>query len=100
MFFLLGTPVPHTRDNGPESKAARRYALPEGTLPRGLSRRQAAAYVGVSPTTFNAMVADGRMPKPKQIGKRRVWDRHQLDAAFDALPDDNEQDDVWARAAV
>ena len=88
--------MPHTRDSGPEPKAARSTALPEGTLPRGLSRRQAAAYVGVSPTTFDAMVADGRMPKPKHIGARRVWDRRRVDEAFDELPgDDYHGDDVW-----
>ncbi len=90
----------HTRDTGPEPKAARRSALPEGTLPRGLSREQAAAYVGVGSTLFNIMVVDGRMPKPKCINTRKVWDRHQLDAAFEALPDENERDDVWDRQAL
>jgi hypothetical protein len=27
------------------------------------------------------------MPKPKRINGRVVWDRHQLDEAFEALPD-------------
>jgi excisionase family DNA binding protein len=98
--FLLGPPLPDTRDNVPESKAARRSALPEGTLPRGLSRREAAAYVGVSPTTFDAMVADGQMPKPKHIGTRRVWDRRRVDEAFDELPGDDEHGDhVWGHIA-
>lgn len=35
------------------------------------------------------MVADGRMPKPKRINNRRVWDRHELDAAFAALPSED-----------
>lgn len=68
--------------------------MPERLLPRpvplGLSREEAAEYVGVSPPTFDAMVQDGRMPKPKHIGKRRVWDRTRLDAAFAALPDGEE----------
>ena len=55
--------------------------------PRGLNRIQAAAYVGVSPTTFDGLVEAGRMPQPKQIGARRVYDRAQLDSAFDALGD-------------
>jgi hypothetical protein len=38
------------------------------------------------------MVEDGRMPKPKQINVRRVWDRHKLDLAFDALPGDEENE--------
>lgn len=58
-----------------------------GLSPRGLSRAQAAAYLGVSPNTFDTLVADGRMPAPKAIGVRRVWDRLALDAAFQALPD-------------
>jgi hypothetical protein len=33
------------------------------------------------------MVADGRMPSPKQIDARTVWDRERVDEAFSALPD-------------
>jgi predicted DNA-binding transcriptional regulator AlpA len=55
--------------------------------PRGLCRAKAAAYVGVSPSLFDSMVADGRMPKPKRINSRTVWDRHMFDEAFAALPD-------------
>jgi hypothetical protein len=57
--------------------------LPE---PRGLNREQAANYISVSPTKFDEMVDDGRMPKPKMVDSRRIWDRHGLDVAFDALP--------------
>lgn len=53
--------------------------------PRGLSRVVAAAYIGVSPTKFDQMVADRRMPKPKQVDGRRVWDRLAVDVAFDGL---------------
>jgi predicted DNA-binding transcriptional regulator AlpA len=55
--------------------------------PRGLNRDAAAHYVGVGTTTFDEMVRDGRMPLPKEIGRRKVWDRRQLDLAFEALPD-------------
>jgi hypothetical protein len=75
-------------------------SLPAGSLPRGLSRVQAAEYIGVGATTFDQMVSDGCMPKPKRIGRRVVWDRHQLDLAFFALPDENDRDDIWARVAV
>jgi predicted DNA-binding transcriptional regulator AlpA len=70
--------------------------------PRGLCRAEAAAYVGVSPTLFDEMVSDGRMPKPKSINARTVWDRLQLDRAFDALPDVNNgcDDDPWGSAAA
>lgn len=66
---------------------ARREILPLGLPPRGLSREQAAAYLGISPGLFSEMVDDGRMPAPKVINRRLVWDRHALDLAFDALPD-------------
>lgn len=57
---------------------------------RGLSRERAAAYIGVSVTKFDAMVQDGRMPKPKRIDRRQVWDVRRLDSAFDALPDSDD----------
>jgi len=62
--------------------------LPSSLPPRGLCRVWAAAYLGVSPTLFDEMVDDGRMPKPKKINSRTVWDRVQLDIAFAALPDE------------
>jgi predicted DNA-binding transcriptional regulator AlpA len=58
--------------------------------PRGLHREVAARYVGISPTKFDALVADRRMPQPKRIDGRKVWDRLSLDAAFDALPSEND----------
>ena len=52
---------------------------------RGLSRTEAAMYIGISPAKFDEMVADGRMPGPVQIDARRVWDIRSIDLAFDAL---------------
>ena len=63
-------------------------AFENGALPRGLSRTEAARYLGIGTTTFDGLVKDGAMPKPKIIGARRVWDRHKVDAAFDELPGD------------
>lgn len=60
-------------------------------LPLGLNRVQSAVYIGVSPTKFDQMVRDGRMPKPKRIDVRRVWDRLKLEEAFAALPTEAEQ---------
>lgn len=54
--------------------------------PRGLSRTEAAGYVGVSPSLFDEMVKDRRMPPAKCINSRRVWDRRELDDAFAQLP--------------
>lgn len=61
--------------------------LPASLAPRGLSRPQAAAYIGVSASLFDQLVKDGRMPPPKRINGRVVWDRHRLDERFDAIDD-------------
>jgi predicted DNA-binding transcriptional regulator AlpA len=77
-----------------------RDILPRSLPPRGLSRAQAAAYIGVSPTLFDEMVDDGRMPKPARINTRAVWDRVKLDEAFAALSDGEAGDDPWSKAAL
>jgi hypothetical protein len=43
-------------------------------------------YIGVGTTKFDEMLADGRMPPPRRIDGRKVWDVRALDLAFDALP--------------
>ena len=53
---------------------------------RGLSRIDAAIYVGISPSKFDQMVADGRMPGARRIDGRKVWDVRELDLCFDDLP--------------
>jgi len=53
--------------------------------PRGFSRVQAARYIGICPRKFDELVHDGRMPGPKRIDRRLIWDRHAIDVAFDAL---------------
>lgn len=83
------------------TRPARHAALPPTLAPRGLSRAEAAAYIGISPSTFDAMVCDGRMPPAKIVGTRRLWDRTRLDSAFAALPDDidiAEDDADWSVA--
>jgi hypothetical protein len=56
---------------------------------RGLSRIEAAMYIGIGANKFDEMVEDGRMPKPKCIDNRKVFDIVALDQAFDLLPDDD-----------
>ena len=70
---------------------ARQAALPPTLAPRLICRDAAAAYVGVSPNTFDKMVADGLMPNPRRLTERRLaWDVRQLDAAIDRLPIDGD----------
>jgi predicted DNA-binding transcriptional regulator AlpA len=76
----------------------RQVALPPTLAPRLISREAAAAYVCVSPNTFDRMVEQGLMPKPKRLGDRRVaWDVRELDAAIDRLPTETAPDDeTWS----
>ena len=53
---------------------------------RGLSRAEAAMYVGISAAKFDELVSDGRMPAPVLIDRRKVWDIRAIDLAFDTLP--------------
>lgn len=75
----------------------RRDVLPLSLAPRGLSRVEAAAYIGTSPGLFDAMVADGRMPPPKVVNARRIWDRRKIDEAFEGLPEAEEGETIKAR---
>ena len=69
---------------------------PSGSLiyaPLGLSREEAAQHIGIGTTLFDEMVADGRMPLPKCINTRRVWNRVAIEQAFSELPDDGAAND-------
>jgi excisionase family DNA binding protein len=59
-----------------------------GRLPirRGLDENEAAVYLSLSPSFFRKLVAEGRMPRPRIAGGRRIWDVDELDLAFKALP--------------
>jgi len=74
---------------------ARHNALPPTLPPRGLNREAAAQYVGIGVSKFDEMVTDGRMPGPKRIDGRKVWDKVALDCAFDALPGEGEVEVEW-----
>lgn len=58
---------------------------------RGLNREEAAIYVGISPSKFDELVKDGRMPKPKKIDARRVFDVRALDLAFEQLTEEGDE---------
>lgn len=73
--------------------------LPAIIAPRLLDRAASAAYISVSPNTFDRMVIEDRMPKPKILSGRRIaWDIRELDKAVSALPIYGGQDDdsTWA----
>jgi predicted DNA-binding transcriptional regulator AlpA len=68
------------------TKLADQFAYP----PRALRVDAAAAYLGMSRSMFLRLVGEGVMPGPIKIASMATWDRHDLDAAFDALKESNE----------
>jgi len=70
--------------------------LPPNLPPRLLSRDAAAAYVGIGTTKFDEMVGDSRMPRPRRVDGRKLWDLRQIDSAIDNLPLDHvEEANPW-----
>lgn len=51
--------------------------------PRLLSRKQAAAYLGIAESTFSMWVSSHKMP-PSVPGTRK-WDRKAIDARLDEI---------------
>jgi hypothetical protein len=72
--------------------------MPYLPLVFGLGAVEAAAAIGVSASKFRALVDEGRMPRPRRIDGRTIWDVDELRAAFKALPHDGENEKVnsWA----
>ncbi len=59
----------------------------------GLSEEEAAAAVGLGATKFRELVTSGRMPKPRRIDGRKVWDVDELRATFKSLPHEGDEGD-------
>jgi hypothetical protein len=78
----------------------RHFSLPPNLPPRMLSREEAAAYCGVSPTLFDAQVAQDILPQGVWLGGRKLWDVRKLDKALDALSGEAESDDPYAMPAA
>jgi predicted DNA-binding transcriptional regulator AlpA len=69
----------------PRDPEAREHHLPDRMMPRLLSRKEAALYVGLSPGAFDVEVAVGTFPSPFLLKRtrRRLWDIRALDATMD-----------------
>lgn len=52
--------------------------------PRGLEANRAAAYCGLSKAKFLQGVENGEFPQPKEFCGEVLWDRVELDAAWDS----------------
>lgn len=63
---------------------------------RGLSRDEAANYLGISASKFDQLRKDGRVGPPRLIDGRKVWDVHALDRDFEAFPSEGDHvDEDW-----
>ena len=69
-------------------------ADPVAYPPRGMGHMEAARYIGLSPSKFMELVKEDKLPKPVRIDRRVMWDRQDLDAAFDTLRGDG-LDESW-----
>jgi len=65
---------------------------------RGLSREESAMYLGISPSLFDRMRADGRVGPAKLADGKKVWDVRHLDEVFENLPNENDDDGGWKTA--
>jgi predicted DNA-binding transcriptional regulator AlpA len=63
----------------------------------GLGEIEAAAAIGISASKFRALVNDKRMPSPRRLDGRNIWDVDELREAFKALPHakEDERADSW-----
>jgi predicted DNA-binding transcriptional regulator AlpA len=58
-----------------------------GYPPRGMRADNAAIYLGMSEASFFRLVQDGLMPSGIPVRGMMLWDRYDLDAAFENLKD-------------
>jgi hypothetical protein len=63
---------------------------------RGMSRTEAAMYLGLSPSKFDELRKTNRIAPPKVLDGRLIFTVERLDEFLDALPDENQTDnDEW-----
>ena len=63
--------------------------LSELFLPRALRADRACDYLGMGKSKFLDLVSQGRLPKAVRIDGITTWDRLELDAAYDAMKQDD-----------
>jgi hypothetical protein len=79
--------------------ASRSSSATRPAIRRGLSRTEAAIYLGISPSKFDELRKDGRVGPPKVLDGRLIFTVERLDEFLDALPDENhEAAEDWTAA--
>lgn len=66
-----------------------------GIVPRGLRRVDAARYLGISPSHFDAQRKAGAIPPPREMLGVVIWDRHDLDRLFGDIPAEPQTHNPW-----
>jgi len=81
-----------------ERMTTRRGVMPFLPIVFGLGELEAAAAIGISASKFRTLVGERRMPSPRRLDGRKIWDVDELRAAFKALPheDESEKGNSWA----
>ena len=65
--------------------------------PKGLRADRAAAYLDMSKSKFLALVDEGIIPRPKNLGGVKIWDRAGLDAVVEEDQPDERPDNPIER---
>ena len=65
---------------------APQYRIERPIPRRGLSRVEAAIYLGISPSKFDELRKSGRIGPAKILDSRKLYAIEMLDEFFDALP--------------
>jgi predicted DNA-binding transcriptional regulator AlpA len=78
----------------------RKEIMPFLPIVFGLAEPEAAAAIGISRSKFRQLVSQKRMPSPRRLDGRKIWDLDELRKAFKALPhqdeDEDKEVDSWA----
>lgn len=67
-------------------------------VPRLLGMPHAAAFLGISPRTFEKLWRHHQLPQPYRLGRRLLWDIRALEKYVDSLgstADESPSDEGW-----
>ena len=89
--------LPDHNNSIPQQFGERRRALSEmRPIPRrGLSRTEAAMYLGISSSKFDELRKRGQVSPPRLIDGRKIWDLLDLNRDFEAFPVEGGAEEDW-----
>ena len=84
-----------SRNIASQEAGARRLSANRPIVRRGLSRVEAATYLGISPSKFDELRKANRLAPPKVLDGRLIFTVERLDEFLDGLPDEHRVDKEW-----